>query len=388
VNQDWSYVRSDLSTAYNRAGDPADTPNRKLEYFYRSFLYLRAQNVFVVYDQVKAKPSANPRGAYRKHLRWHLPDRPVISGRTAQLGVGQSRLFLDTLLPVNATLTAVDELSNPDPCDGSDSGCVPFGISNAGTFRIEVRDPQNPLIVPFLTVLKPGSSVSTAPANTRIAAIDGKMIGVEISQAGGVRNIVLFNNQTGQVPQPITSTSYNVSGSGSGSHTLLGVVPNARYFAVLSNGVMQVDQSPNGDRRSSPAGVLHFSLPRPATQFMTLTPCRILDTRSSAGPLGGPALSAGQMRIVVPAGTCSIPVTAQAVSVNVTVTEGVAAGYLTLYPADGAAPLASNINFRPGQSLANNAVVRVSTDGAGSLAILNGSGGQVHVILDVNGYFE
>lgn len=259
LNQDLSYVRSDLSTAYNRAGDPSDTPNRRLEYFYRSFLYLRAPNVFVVYDQVKAKPSSNPRGAYRKHIRWHLPDLPVITGKSARLDHGQSRLFLDVVLPSNASLAVVDELTNPDPCDGSVPGCVPFGQANAGTYRVEVRDPLNPLVVPFLTVLQPGSNTSTSPVDTPIASLDGTMIGVEIAQAGGVRNIVLFNNQPGMVPPPITSTSYNVSGSGEVLHTLLGVVPEARYTAVLTNGVMQVNQSPTGDRAASPAGVLRVS---------------------------------------------------------------------------------------------------------------------------------
>ena len=258
LNQDFSYVRSDLSTAYNRAGDPSDTPNRKLDFFYRNFLYLRGPNVFVVYDQVQAKPSANPKGAYKKHIRWHLPNTPTIAGRVAQLNYGESRLFIDTVLPVNANLKVVDEWTNPDPCDGSDPGCIPYGLAKAGTFRIEVRDPLNPLLVPFLTVLQPGSNTSTSPTDTQIASIDGKMIGVEISQAGGVRNIVLFNNQSGQVPPPITSTSYNVPGSGSFSHTILGVVPDAHYSAVFSSGVMHVDQSPTGDKTSSPAGVLHF----------------------------------------------------------------------------------------------------------------------------------
>jgi hypothetical protein len=84
------------------------------------------------------------------------------------------------------------------------------------------------------------------------------MIGVEISQAGGGHSIVLFNNQAGQVPAPITSTSYNVSASGSTSRTLLGVVPNTHYTAVLSSGVEQVDQNPAGPLIASPAGVLHF----------------------------------------------------------------------------------------------------------------------------------
>jgi len=261
LNQEFSYVRSDLSTAYNRAGDPADTPNRELEYFYRNFVYLRAPNVFVVYDQVKAKTSLNPNGAYKKHIRWHVPGAPVIGGRWAQEDYGQSRLFIDAVLPVNANLSVVDELNNPDPCDGTDPNCVPFGQANAGTYRIEVRDPLNPLFVPFLTVLQPGANTSVAPTDTSVASIDNKMIGVDIVQAGGARNIVLFNNQAGQVPPAVTSTSYNVSGTGVVVHTLLGVVPDAHYTVALTAGVMHVDQNAGGAWIASPAGALHFSSP-------------------------------------------------------------------------------------------------------------------------------
>ncbi len=254
LNQDFSYVRSDLSTAYNRIGDPEDTPNRKLDFFYRNFLYLRAANTFVVYDQVQAKPSSNPKGAYKKHIRWHLPNRPVITGKTARLDYGQSRLFIDTVLPANASLAVVDEWKNPDPCDGSNPACVPFG-ADAATFRIEVKDPQNPLFIPFLTVLQPGSLSSTPPNSSEISSLDGKMIGVQISQG-----IVLFNNQPGQVPAPITSTSYNFNGSGAVTHTLMGVVPGARYSVTLTNAVVHADQSATGDKTASPAGVLHFTL--------------------------------------------------------------------------------------------------------------------------------
>lgn len=260
LNDDFSYVRSDLSTAYNRYGDPDDTPNRRLEFFYRNFIYLRAQNLFVIYDQVKAKPSSNPKGAYKKHLRWHLPNQPTIAGKMIQVDQGQSRLFLDTVLPVNPKLNLVDESNNPDPCDGTDPGCTPFGDANAATWRIEVSDPQNPLSVSFLTVFQPGTRASAPPTDTRIASKDGKMIGVEISQAGGDHTIVLFNDQPGQLPPPITSTSYNFSGSGTVSHTLLGVVPGARYSVALSDGVVHVDQNPTGDMTSSPSGVLHYSL--------------------------------------------------------------------------------------------------------------------------------
>ena len=65
-----------------------------------------------------------------------------------------------------------------------------------------------------------------------------------------------------------------------------------------------------------------------------------------------------------------------------------ASGFLTLYPADlGGAPLASTINFDPGRTRANDAILAAAADGSG-VKILNGSGGPVDVILDVNGWFE
>ena len=258
-NQDFTYVRSDLSTAYNRNGDPDDTPNSRLEFFYRNFLYLRDSNLFVVYDQVQAKTSSNPKGPYKKHIRWHLPNAPTISGTMTRLDYGQSRLFIDTVLPTNASLAVVDEWNNPDPCDGSVPDCVPFG-ANAATFRIEVRDPRNPLFTPFLTVLQPGSNTSTAPTSTDVASLDGKMTGVLVTQGGGQRSLALFNNQRGQTPAPIISTSYAPPGPGLWSHTLVGLVPGARYSAVVSNGVVSVNQSATGDKTASPAGVLHFVL--------------------------------------------------------------------------------------------------------------------------------
>ncbi|HEY8130876.1 MAG TPA: hypothetical protein VII12_03215 [Thermoanaerobaculia bacterium] len=72
-------------------------------------------------------------GAYKNQIRWHLPNRPNITGKVARLDYGQSPLFIDTVLPANANLVVVDERKNPDPCDGSAPGCVQFG-ANARRF--------------------------------------------------------------------------------------------------------------------------------------------------------------------------------------------------------------------------------------------------------------
>jgi len=121
-----------------------------------------------------------------------------------------------------------------------------------------------------------------------------------------------------------------------------------------------------------------------AASFFTVTPCRVADTRDPAGPFGGPALAAGVERLFVLASRCGIPATAKAVSLNVTVTSPAAPGFVVLYPGGASAPSVSAINFRTGQTRANNSVVRLGT--GGTLAVQ--SAAPTHFILDVNGYFE
>jgi plastocyanin len=124
-----------------------------------------------------------------------------------------------------------------------------------------------------------------------------------------------------------------------------------------------------------------------ALVFQTLAPCRVVDTRDSNGPYGGPPLAAGQDRSFVVAGQCGIPASAHAVAYNVTVTQPTALGHVTLHPAGGAVPATSTLNYRAGQTRANNAVVQLGSGGALGVACGQGSG-TVHLIIDVTGYFE
>jgi glucose/arabinose dehydrogenase len=124
-----------------------------------------------------------------------------------------------------------------------------------------------------------------------------------------------------------------------------------------------------------------------ARDFFTVTPCRVFDTRDPAGPWGGPSLVGGQDRTFAIAGRCGIPSTARAISINVTVTGPTAPGFLTLSPTGAPPPLVSTINFRAGQTRANNAIVTLG--GAGDIVVRAGMpSGNLHVILDVNGYFD
>jgi predicted outer membrane repeat protein len=121
--------------------------------------------------------------------------------------------------------------------------------------------------------------------------------------------------------------------------------------------------------------------------FHTLQPCRLVDTRRSAGSLGGPALSAGTPRTFPIAGACGVPSSAWAVSLNVTVTQPTTAGNVRLFPGGTPSPSTSSVNYAAGATRANNAIGTLGS--AGDLtALASQASGSVHLILDVNGYFE
>lgn len=125
-------------------------------------------------------------------------------------------------------------------------------------------------------------------------------------------------------------------------------------------------------------------------QFHSLTPCRIVDTRNANGPTGGPVLQSGNVRNFPVQGQCGVPVGAKAATVNVTVAGPTGAGHLTIFPSGGAVPLVSTLNFNAGEpALANGAIVPLSNAASdlGVSPFVLGNG-QVHLILDVTGYFQ
>lgn len=121
-------------------------------------------------------------------------------------------------------------------------------------------------------------------------------------------------------------------------------------------------------------------------QYFSLSPCRVVDTRNAAGTNGGPALTTTPRDFQI-RGNCGIPMTAQAVSINITVTNATTTSWLTLWPSGGAKPFVSTINFDQNTpALANGAIIGVSSN-TNDLSVANAAGG-VHVIIDVTGYFQ
>lgn len=151
-----------------------------------------------------------------------------------------------------------------------------------------------------------------------------------------------------------------------------------------ATGLADVTVTIPGPRSATLAQGFFYAPPPTPADYYTLTPCRLVDTRLAQAP----ALAASERRVwTLTGGSCGVPATATAVAVNVTVTGATAQGHIRLAPGNGLTDT-SSLNFSPGQTRANNAVIMLATDATGGVAATNRSAGTVHLILDVAGYFE
>jgi hypothetical protein len=175
--------------------------------------------------------------------------------------------------------------------------------------------------------------------------------------------------------QPLVSTLNSWTGT---------VVANAAIVPAGSNGSISVFVTDPTDVILDING--YFGQPGGTGElaFYPVAPCRVADTRNPNGPFGGPEMTAGETRsFTIPASGCSVPSTAEAYSLNVTVVPDGALSYLSAWPAGSAQPFVSTLNSFDGAVVANAAIVPAGTNGAINVFVTN----PTHVVLDINGYF-
>ncbi|MHB1894952.1 MAG: beta strand repeat-containing protein [Candidatus Dormibacteria bacterium] len=116
--------------------------------------------------------------------------------------------------------------------------------------------------------------------------------------------------------------------------------------------------------------------------YNPLAPYRALGTLANGQTIGA---NAAQL-VTVTGGSTGVPASATAVVVNVTAAGATAPSFLTVYPAGGTMPLASNLNF--GAQVANQAIANRVTVGVtgGQIDVYNHAG-SVRVDVDINGYY-
>jgi PKD repeat protein len=180
---------------------------------------------------------------------------------------------------------------------------------------------------------------------------------------------------------PITSYTWSFGDNSSGDS--MPVVSHAYFTGGAYTVTLKVTDLWGQQSSTSKKVSVTDEIPVAAESFFTVPPCRIADTRTTT------PLASGVQRAFQVTGLCGIPASAKAVSFNVTVVSPTGPGHFVIgNPAFG--PFAhAAINFDPANSpRANNAILRLGTGSINIYPYVAASPGQVHVIVDVYGYFS
>ena len=144
----------------------------------------------------------------------------------------------------------------------------------------------------------------------------------------------------------------------------------------------------NAQNVSDPLAGIQVAVPTPPIAFVAIAPCRLVDTRGNGftGAFGPPSMIGNSSRVFPVAGNCGIPMSAQAVSANMAVTNTSATGFMAVWP-DGApqpVPLVASMNFSAGQTIANAVIAPLGAISGLNVFAKVGT----DLVIDVNGYFD
>ena len=165
--------------------------------------------------------------------------------------------------------------------------------------------------------------------------------------------------------------------------TPAGVVTEYPFYNGLPSGVVS---GPDGSIWTITSfGLVKVDIvPDPTGEFTSLTPERILDTRTTLGGHQG-KVGAGQSFDVQVTGKGGVPASGvSAVVLNVTVTDPTDFSYLTVWPTGRIKPVVSNLNYEPGQTVPNLVTVKLGDNG--KVSVFNNAG-AAHVVMDVAGFY-
>jgi hypothetical protein len=124
-------------------------------------------------------------------------------------------------------------------------------------------------------------------------------------------------------------------------------------------------------------------------RFYSVAPCRIIDTRTTGGPMVN-----AEIRHFLIATKCGIPSTAKMAALNFAVIGPTSAGNIVAFPYNptnpSAVPLVSTVSWTAGETgIANGSVLSLTTNPTYNLSVQAVvPGGQLHLIIDVNGYLQ
>jgi hypothetical protein len=212
--------------------------------------------------------------------------------------------------------------------------------------------------------------ITQQPASSTITAGGGVTLSVNASGTAPI-SYQWYIGTSGNTASPVSG--------GTGPQLVATPATTTNYWVRASNSC--------GFANSATATVTVVAAGGVASSFYLVNQCRIIDTRNPNGPNGGPNLGPGQVRNINVAGVCSISAQAKSLALNVTIVSASANGYLVVYPGPASAgvPGVSTINYST-RILANNAVIRVGSDG--TINVYNSGPSTVSFVIDVSGFFQ
>jgi hypothetical protein len=256
--------------------------------------------------------------------------------------------------------------ASPAGANVGDGLSLDIGEANSGTSATEIRTTGTPRVI----FLANGADDLYDAADSIIPAAlggwgNGTYFGV---YAYGETLPGLFASSGGTNVAPIRIVT-RATPPTAGSHSVGEVV-------MLSNGRLASCSESGSPGTWSSVGLT------------PLTPARFLDTRSGVGLLGKQGAGDANVRNLTIAGTSisgtTVPSSARAIAANITVTNPTSGGFLTVWNTGATRPDVSNVNFTPGLTVANFAILPLGTGGA--ISIYNAFG-DTDVLLDISGYF-
>jgi hypothetical protein len=264
-------------------------------------------------------------------------------GTNATAVTFNSATQLTATTPARAAGAVTVTVTNPGGLNGSKASAYTFVAP--------------PAPGPTITTISP-SSGTTAGGTTVVITGTNFQNGATVT-FGGTAAAVTFNN----------STRLTVTAPARATGSVAVVVTNPGGLAATRN-----------------PGYF-YSTPAEASDFYTVTPCRLIDTRNANGTHGGPVFGPSVQRTFTAPGRCGIPAGATAIAANVTVFHPTALGNLSTFPGNAFDLGTTAVSFLAGAVRANNNILRLATNGTGTIGIRNNSAGNTHVIVDVFGYF-
>lgn len=124
-------------------------------------------------------------------------------------------------------------------------------------------------------------------------------------------------------------------------------------------------------------------------EFMPVSPTRVLDTRSGSGGISGELSPNTKATFNLTGATDAVPTDAKAVAVNITAVDPRGPGNLRVWPGNvSTVPSISVLNYQPGQTTANFAVIPLGTLAGGDQGLnLYSQGSGSNVLIDLIGYY-